>query len=820
MRLLPAYLLLFLLVLPGWTSAQIYVEGRVLDAKSREPLPFVNVTYNNLRSGTVGDIDGYFQIEVSGELSSLEFSYVGYAKKSIAIKGTPKKPLTVLLERNDITLMEAVVLPGENPAHRIIRNASDARKTNDPLELNSFQYTSYNKLLFTVDVDSLPIIDSIGDIDSSNYEAKEFFDRSHLFLMESATERSYIKGSRDHENVLASRISGFKNPTFTLVGTQLQSFSFYKDELEVLFTRYINPLRSNSMREYFFLLEDTLFSEADADTVYVVSFRPKKTSRVDLLSGSLYIGTNDWALRNVLASRVDTIDDSDVPIEVKIQQKYERYGEHWFPVQLLTDITLGSVSVNGAVPQGFGRTYIKDVKVEVPLNKKDIPRLELTMDEDVYVQDEAYWNELRIRPLDSVEAETYVVIDSIGEEIDLQRNVDFLTNLFRGKLRYRWVDFDLNRLVRYNLPYEGFRLGIGAHTNERLWRNVRLGGYFGYGTKDFDWKYGGDLVYRPAVDGPFTFRLAYDRDLAETGGRNYLINRKPGLFSGQNFRWFNIERMDLVERFEGAILVDLLPNLKLGVSSAWERRESQWPSFQNEQVTRRPEWEGNILGLGLEWAPGDRYMAGPGGRRRLQTTYPLFTLDYRFGMSSEQAREGLENNFHRLSLRAVQLWKNLRHGDLRVEAELGSTLGSRTPAAYLFAPQSNLRTRQFQEEPSFGLGSPYSFETLFNNEFTSDLQTQLFIDYSLPNRILKIGNWSPTISLQQRFLWGRLSNADPYIGVYADVKAPDEGFYESGVEFKQLFNTLGLGFYFRYGPYARQEILQNFSIKLTSSGLF
>jgi hypothetical protein len=442
------------------------------------------------------------------------------------------------------------------------------------------------------------------------------------------------------------------------------------------------------------------------------------------------------------------------------------------------------------------------------------------MDEDAFSQSENYWEPLRIRPLDSLEKETYVVIDSIGEEVDLEKRVGFLTNLFRGKLRFGYVDFDIDRLFRYNLPYEGLRLGLGAHSNEKLSKKVTFGGYFGYGLKDFDWKYGGDIVYRPTLDGPFTFQLRYDRDLFETGGRNMLLDRKPSYLSGGNIRWYTMQQFDLTEKIEFAGFVDLLPNLKLGLSVAQESRTNEKSNKIGRIANIQGQWSGVVYGAGIEWAPNDRYMAGPNGRERLGVTYPIFIIDYKYGTTESVDPYFGTDPFHRLSVRAIQRWNNLRYGDFRVEAMAGSNLGSTAPASFLFAPQANLHNGQSNEEPIFGIGSPQSFETMFNNEFTSDLQVELMADYYFPQRVLKIGNWSPQLILSQRFLWGQLSDPLLYQGVYASTVAPEDGFWESGFEIRRIYSTIGFGVYYRYGSYSRADIGQNIAIKLTSNGLF
>ena len=798
-------------------QAQRVIEGRVFDAGSGEALPFPGVTYNGLQQGTVGDIEGYFSLVCKEEPLFLEFAYVGYEKQKIQAP-FDVQPLQIQLKRADQTLRETVVFPGENPAHRIIRKASEARAQNDPMEMESFSYESYNKLWFTVETDSLSTLDSTGTVDSSKVRLKKFFGRSHLFMMESATERKYIKGSRDHEEVKASRTSGFENPAFTLLGSQLQSFSFYEDELTILYARYLNPLRKNSTNEYFFLLTDTILLKEAGDTVFQISYRPKDRSRTELLEGHLNIGTDDFALRN--ATAVYAREDGPSSLETEIRQRYEKVGGHWFPTELMTQILWNGIIVNGVVPTGFGQTFIRNIQVDQNLQSGDIPILELSLDANAFAQDEAYWDKLRKRPLDSTEIQTYVVIDSISKKVKLEKRIDRLTNLFRGKFRWGKVDFDLDRLLKYNQPYEGTRLGLGVHTNEHWNRNLVVGGFFGYGLKDEDWKYGADIRFVPKLGGPWSFRLFFDRDLRETAGSSLLMSRKPSFLASGNLRWLGIEQFDRTESFGFITEVDLRPNLKLGLSVERQDRASQASKTIRESADNLGRWSGNVFSLGMSWAPNDRYMAGPNGRSRMETTYPLMVLDLKFGTSLSGGPKLGTGRFQRLEYTFIHRWTDLRSGDLRIEAELGSTLGSTAPASFVFAPRGNLVQQLAEASPLWGMGAGYAFETLFNNEFTSDLQLQFMADYSLPRRILKIGNWSPQLILSQRVLWGQLSDPSVYEGRFLSVTAPDKVFFQGGIEFSRAYRWFGIGLYYRYGAYAYDRWTDNLAIKLTAVGFF
>ena len=298
------------------------------------------------------------------------------------------------------------------------------------------------------------------------------------------------------------------------------------------------------------------------------------------------------------------------------------------------------------------------------------------------------------------------------------------------------------------------------------------------------------------------------------------MSRKPSFLASGNIRWLGIEQFDRTEAFGFITEVDLRPNLKLGLSAERQERVSTASKAILEDADDLGRWSGDVFSLGMSWAPNDRYMAGPNGRTRMGTTYPLMVLDLKFGASLSGATDQAAGSFQRLEYAFIHRWSNLRSGDLRVEAVFGSTLGSTAPASFVFAPRANLFQELRESSPLWGAGAGNAFETLFNNEFTSDLQLQFLADYSLPRRILKIDDWSPQIILSQRVLWGQLSDPSVYEGRFLSVTAPEKVFLESGIEFSRMFRSLGIGLYYRYGAYAYDRWTDNLAIKLTAAGFF
>src|SRR5690606_33516084 len=194
-------LLLFLLFwLPGAAAAQ-HTMGQVLDQSTREPLAFVNIIINgDARQGVTSDIHGRFVLNATVPIQTLTFSYVGYEKLTIDVDGgeIPEDGI-FYLQASAIALGEVVIRAGENPANRIIREVIRNKDRNDPRKIDAYRYTSYNKVVYDFETGSAAL-DSAGlaGMDS-------LFRGGHVLVMESLTDRKFVRPNNSEETVLATR---------------------------------------------------------------------------------------------------------------------------------------------------------------------------------------------------------------------------------------------------------------------------------------------------------------------------------------------------------------------------------------------------------------------------------------------------------------------------------------------------------------------------------------------------------------------------------------------------------------------------------------
>ena len=99
------WLLLLLVAMPLAMAAQRTVRGNVTD-ETGEPLIGVTVMAVGTQQGTVTDFDGNYSINISQNVSQLQFSYVGYAKQTLEVTGST---LNVKMQ-SDNELKELVVI--------------------------------------------------------------------------------------------------------------------------------------------------------------------------------------------------------------------------------------------------------------------------------------------------------------------------------------------------------------------------------------------------------------------------------------------------------------------------------------------------------------------------------------------------------------------------------------------------------------------------------------------------------------------------------------------------------------------------------------
>lgn len=787
-------------------------SGILLDANTYERLPFGNIVIKNTKRGTTSDIEGRFHIPLLPTDSVLVISYAGYEKREInLLHFTCAQGCTIVLKPTSLLIGEVKVYPGENPALHIIRRIRESRFQNDPENLKSYYYKAYNKIIMGFDTNDLKVIkDSLQpeEVDSFALKAIEFANRQYLFISESVSERRYLNPGRVNETVLATRISGLKNPLFSILATQLQSFSFYRDEFEIFNISLDNPLSKKAENQYFFLIEDTLFDRKDADTVFIISFRPRPGHEHKCMKGLLYIAVPDYAITNVIASPGKEADFS-----VSIQQYYEKINNRWFPVQLNSDFKIHNFTINGLTVYGSMRSFHRDINLSPGLRLKDFRSVDIRINPDAGEKDSVYWSQFRVHDLTDMERRTYQFNDSVGEVLNLDKRVMWFTAFTDGKLRIKYIDLELNRILSYNV-FEGFRTGLGLTTNERFHPRFQIGGFAGYGWRDHIWKYGYQASFRILEPYNMVIGGGYSYDMAEAAQPFfYFIPRRNLLESSA--RQLYITGWDYVSSVFGFMSWEWTPRLKNILRYNREfRKYGQKYFFINPDKGLLVPTNGfalNLLEYSLEYAPNDIVTETFLGRRRIRTTYPR----YYFNFTQSVGNSNHLIHFTKFDARINHRLGRRRVGFLYTELAAGYLIGE-APLGYLYAGKANMYNGDNIRLRQFALADRMSFETMLYNEFLMDSFIHLMLRYDSGSLLFKRKPKRPHIEFVYRALFG--GNAQSQLHLEVNNLPPSGIFQEAGVEFNRILSGIGVGIYYRISPSIASPTGggQSFFLKLTT----
>lgn len=810
MKLNPFLLLFFFSLMLNEVQGQGYqCSGTVWDAETGRPLAFVNIVANEQKVGTASDIDGKFLIRSSEEIVSLRFSYVGYEPLIYNVSGQADN-LKIRLKRSTVELQEVVIVAGENPAHRIIRKVIENRDRNDPEKLSSFAYTSYDIMTFTVDTLDLISAEEASK-DSSEIRLREYIQEKDFFLMETVSERKFLAPDRNHEKVLATRISGFKDPVFLFLSSQLQSTSFYKELIRISDKNYINPISKGSLGRYSFIIEDTTYT-ANRDSVFIISFKPRPNTNFDGLTGVLSINSNGWAIQNVIAEPML----NDQGLTIRIQQMYELIdGKQWFPVQLNTDIAFNNVRVNQYVPIGRGKSYIKDIELNPELVKRQFNQISIEMDPNAGDRKEEFWYEYRGDSLSDRARKTYEYIDSLGNEANLDRIATTFKALINSRLPLGKVDIDLTRLIHYN-RYEGFYLGLGLLTNRRFSQTVELGGFWGYGFGDKSAKYGGDVGITLDRYREIKLKLGYYDYVTETGGVSF-FDDKNNVFTPAAFRDFFINRMDKTRRMQGAFSFRALRYATMNFQIA---NEIKIPvnNYQFNVADPAPNDVANLneftfteVSAGFRFAFKEKFLEMPDSRISMGTKYPVLRFSYTRGLDNLLDGQFSYNKFD-LKIESRRYFKYFGESRLNIMAGL---VDQPIPYTNLYNGRGAFR--------QFSIYAQDAFVTQGVNEFIADRYLYAFYTHNFGNLLYRAKKFSPELALAANFGIGALSSPEFHKNVEFNVM--DQIYCESGLMINRLlripgFYNLGAGVFYRFGYYHLPAFSDNFTYRLTLNFAF
>ena len=781
------------------------LEGKISDEATHKPLAFVNVVVNDGLTGTMSDIDGKYSISSNERIHSVKFSSIGYEAMEIQI-GQGQKKCNVTLKPVVFELGEVVIDAGENPAHRIIDSVMAHRKANNPNSLQSYRYKIYDQMVFTVDSTEL------GSALSKSAEGSDLkmFDsilkKSDLMVMETASEVLFKSPDRKLQNVLGTKVAGMKNPTFVYLVNSMQSVSFYDETVSITGTDYVNPISRGSKSHYFFTLE-SVYPYGNGDSLYVISFHPMRGSTFNGLRGTMTVNSDGWALQSVKAEP----DEQNGLFTANIQHLYQKFEGQWFPKQLNTNLKFAGIAVGvdsvSLSMVAIGKSYLTNIEINPELSNRQFSDIEIMVDPDAGFRDETFWNANRIDSLTERIRLAYNLVDSITEGSDIfDRVLGFTDRLMtESAIAVGPVNLDLSHIINYSFS-RGWLFGLGISTNERLSRWFSLNGSFGYWTKikRMDYTGGVKLHLNRQRQMELAFRYSHSSEaMGEFDGMLELDN--GSLLDPTNYKYTFYENvLTRRDRFDLTYSTRFARYFKVFLNLSNSQKHYQ------KQLFHRPAdslagGRFTVAEVKLRFAYNEKFLSTPQGLQSLGTTYPIVWFAYQHAFPNLL---GGEFEYDRLKFEMQKYFYTHYIGVSRILLQAGYASQS-CPVMETF---DMLGTYE-----KFGLYSPGSFSTMRFDEFFCDRFVAVYLSHNFNGMLWKThSQWfKPELTVETNLGWGDMKRAEAYPD--KNFKTMEKGYFESGFIVDGLLATpltkIGVGVFYRYGPYGFENVWDNLAWK-------
>lgn len=787
-----------------FTAKAQVLKGRIFESDGKTPVPFAFI-YSDLSNQAVSsDVDGNFSLKLNGDEKTISVRMIGYEKKTFVLSEIPDRShFVILLKQDGIGLSEIVVRPKEDPAIGIIRKVIKAKPKYDIDNLPFYSCTSYAKTYFTLsDKDGKE--DFYKDRNATSFS--KTLDRAYLFFIESVSEKKYNYKNVHQEKILASKVSGFSKAPFGAFATQLQSFTFYKDNIELLGIKYLSPLTKGTFKRYRFEIKDTLLT--DKDSILLIQFSPKKDVSFRGMKGILFISKKYFVLNKVLAEPA-VVEKNGTGI--KIQQLYEQIDSiHWFPSQLNTEMIMASMSTGESdankSPQikGVSKVYVKDVNLDSTFRIKD-RSIEIAADETAFDKKEEYWKTHRKDSLSKKEAETYVMIDSIGKKEKFDKKLKWMTALASGKYPLGFFDLDLKHLLRYN-QYEALRTGIGISTSDKITRWAGLGIYGAYGFRDKAFKYGAyaRINFNRSKNNYFLGEAV--SDVEETAG-TFFTGETNSFISTQKLRELLIEKMDIVNYAKATLHLNPFKPLQSDLYLKVEERRSSFGYYQ-DTLPAINQFNFNTAGIQLRFCPGEKFIESLGQLVSKGSKWPVVYVNASVGLKEQidVYKGGFE--FTKVDLRIDHQVNFKVKGFFAWQLQAGKVIGE--------VPYSIQYNNKGSRVKELSLSVEKTFETMFLNEFISTEYASAFLALNFGKMRALGKKFNPELELVHNYGIGNLYKKESLTNI--ELNDMSKGFTEAGLRIKNLFrssfSTFGVGVFYRYGNYAFENTKDNVVVKL------
>ncbi len=251
------------------TFGQYELKGVVIDAKTKEALPFVNYFISSSVGGTTDD-SGRFEFSVNSKTDSVVFTYLGYKDESVKRRFFRRDSFIVKMHLEGYMLEEFTIkakkgkIPKDTAAIRIFRNVVANKKNNRPKNLSSYQYEEYLKTVASLynikpKIANLKILKPFKFILENQDSTADGTRFIPLILKETITEHYISNDPKKNKSIVkGQKVSGIEQLRFTeLLDVAFDELEVYDNQAIVSGKTFLLPFADGGLALYNYYVIDS-----------------------------------------------------------------------------------------------------------------------------------------------------------------------------------------------------------------------------------------------------------------------------------------------------------------------------------------------------------------------------------------------------------------------------------------------------------------------------------------------------------------------------------------------------------------------------------
>ena len=804
------FLILFLFSATISALAQTKVSGHVYDA-SKNPIPFANVVFKGSSVGVITNEEGTFYLEDENNWDVLKVSFIGFETKEIKLEKKVNYDLEIILEEQAAALDEVVIVSGKqpkknNPAIDILRKIWANKRSNGLKQYKQYQYDKYEKVEFDLNTIDSALIDSklfkgmefvFDQVDTSSVTGKTYLP---MFINEAASEvygdnvinekREILKGNKN---------SGFSNNQVIIdfVDDLYSDYDVYNNYLKFFDKSFVSPISRTGIQTYNYVLSDSTF--IDNKWCYNIIYYPRRKNELTF-KGDFWVADTTFALKSINMQASKSANINWVK-EIYIEQDFEVLNDSVFLIKrdyFMSDFAFNKKEKSRGI-YGKRTTLYDNYKFNEKKDPKFYKEKVYSFDEDIYNQDDRFWEENRMESLSKDEKGVYVMLDSLKQTKKFKRLYNLGSILASGYIEFDDLNIDYGPIFStfgYNVV-EGVRLRAGGRTyfgQNDLWR---IEGFTAYGFKDNKFKYGISGKWLLDKKSRLIISGGNRRDVEQIGasltnstdvlGRSLASSSVVG--TGINDKLTNINLSTL------AIEAEPFRNVVARLSGSYRTLESASNTFSLDyytdasQSTIKSQVKQYETAFSISYFP-QREMTGYGVERR--TKNDDFARLFAQIAIGDKSLLNSDFNYTKLQFSYTQPWALGGFGRLYTTVEAGKTFGE-VPLGLLSVVPGNQ--------------SYFSIYNTFSNldfyEFVTDQYATLHIEHNFNGRLFSripfLKKYNLRAIVGARGVMGNISQDNRNINASGLLyEAPNKiPYYEYSVGVGNIFKVFRIDFNFR-----------------------